>query len=188
MIKRERHSAWHWLRKLPLIAVLRVMVPLYRVITGHPPRRYSEVLPSLWVGGQHYRHGIPKMRKQGITAIVNLRTYPDDAAMNRITERYLWLPTTDHTPPTLADIQRAVDFIDAEIANGGKVYVHCRAGVGRGPTMTACYLVSKNYTPHEAWEAIRRVRPFIYPTTSQLLQVESYYHSLQETTPAFETD
>lgn len=178
LVEHEKHSAWHWLRRLPVIGFLRVTVPLYRVVRGHPLRRYSEVLPTVWVGGQHYRHGVQHMRKIGLSAIVNLRTEPDDAAMNRVTERYLWLPTTDHTPPTLADIQRAVDFIDGEIAAGGKVYVHCRAGVGRGPTMVACYLVSKDHTPHEAWGKLRKVRPFIYPTTAQLLQVESYYRSL----------
>lgn len=177
-MEHERHSARHWLRALPIIGFLRVMVPAYRIITGHPMRRYSEVLPNLWVGGQHYGHGIEHMKKVGLSTIVNLRTSPDDAANGRTTGNYLWLPTTDHTPPSLDDIQRAVDFIDAAMANGEKVYVHCRAGVGRAPTMTACYLVSKAYTPHDAWEKLRKVRPFIYPTSTQLAQVESYYQSL----------
>ncbi len=178
LIKRERHSAWHWLRRLPIIGLLRVAAPIHRLITGHPIRRYSEVLPNVWVGGQHYRYGIKRMEQMGLSGIVNLRTSPDDAAMGRITDRYLWIPTDDHTPPTLADIQSAVAFIDTELESGCKVYVHCRAGVGRGPTMVACYLVSKGDPPHVAWDKIRKVRPFIYPTTSQLVQVESYYNTV----------
>lgn len=183
MFERERHPLRNWMRNPILIGFLRVMVPLAQVVTGHPFRRYSEVLPSLWVGGQHYAHGVKKMQKDGLTAIVNLRTAPDDAALKRtISDNYLWLPTTDHTPPSLDDIQHAVDFIRNEIDAGGKVYVHCREGVGRAPTTVACYLVSQGYNPQEAWQKIRDVRPFLYPMPSQIAQVENYYYSLQTNT------
>lgn len=168
-----------WLRRLPYIAFLRLMVPAIRVIRGAPLRHYSRVLPGLWVGGQHFLRGVASMQRQGISAVVNLRTWPDDRERGREFEHYLWLPTTDHTPPTFEDIQRGVDFINGHIEAGREVYVHCRAGVGRGPTMTACYLVHSGMTPNEAWATIRKVRPFIFPTTTQIVQVRQYYENLQ---------
>jgi predicted protein tyrosine phosphatase len=176
----SRQSFSNWLKLLPLAVALRLAVPAYRFVTGHPTRRFSAVLPQLWVGGQQYRRGVEDMRKAGITAVLNLRTQPDDFAMNRLMQsvHYLWLPTIDNTPPTLDDIRRGVDFIQQQIDAGGKVYVHCRAGVGRAPTMTACYLVSTGLTPDDAWAAIRKRRPFIYPTTLQIAQVDAYFRSL----------
>lgn len=161
--------------RLPLAGFLRIMVPLFRMITGHPIRRYSELSPHLWVGGQYYRHGWKWMQRSGISAILNLRRDHDDRQLSRIPQRYLWLPTTDNTPPTMEDLQQGVDFIATEVQSGGTVYVHCRAGVGRAPTLVACYLVSTGMKPAEAWDAIKDVRPFIFPTRAQVGQVEQFY-------------
>ncbi len=150
-------------------------VPLYRMFTGRPVRRFSELTPQLWVGGQHYRHGWKWMQAAGISAILNLRRDHDDRQLSRVPQRYLWLPTLDNTPPTMDDLQCGVDFIHAEIAKGGTVYVHCRAGVGRAPTMVACYLVSMGMKPDNAWDIITSVRPFIFPARAQVEQVEQFY-------------
>lgn len=176
----SNRSLFYWVRLIPLAMAIRLIVTLYRYATGHPSRRYSEVLPQLWVGGQQFRRGVNDMRKKGITAVLNLRTRPNDAEMRRLAKNvdYLWLPTTDHTPPSIDDIQRGVDFIQNQIDNGGTVYVHCREGVGRAPTMTACYLVHSGMTPDAAWDTIRSRRPFVYPTAGQVAQVVSYYRSL----------
>lgn len=173
-----RRSPLYWLTWLPYAGVLRLLVPIFRMAAGRPMQRYSALTSHLWVGGQHYRHGWAEMQKRGITAVVNLRTSPNDADLGIAPERYLWLPTIDHTPPTLEDIQRGVDFMHEAIEEGGVVYVHCRAGVGRAPTMVACYLVSTGVTPIQAWMTIRRVRPFIFPTAVQAQQVQHYYHHL----------
>ena len=178
MPKNDNALYW-WLPRFPIVAFQRVVVPAIRVFRGAPLRSYSEVLPGLWVGGQHFLRGVKTMRRQGITAIVNLRTWPNDEDRRRELDHYLWLPTTDHTPPSMEDVQRGIDFIQEQIDAGRQVYVHCRAGVGRAPTMTAFYLVSKGMTPEEAWTTIRKVRPFIYPTPIQLAHVREFYASRQ---------
>lgn len=182
----SRQSLLYWLRLLPLALALRVAVTLYRYATGHPTRRFSAITPQLWVGGQQYRRGVDDMRQAGISAVLNLRTKPDDAVLRRLTKgiEYLWLPTQDHTPPSPEDLQRGVDFIRKQINDGQTVYVHCRAGVGRAPTMVAAYLVSTGMTPDEAWATIRERRPFIYPTTPQVVQVDAYWRTLQPAAPA----
>lgn len=181
-IKRPR---LYWVLWMPYAGFLRVMVPIFRMVTGRPMQRYSALTPHLWVGGQHYRHGWKAMQARGISAIVSLRTSPNDADLGIAPACYLWLPTLDHTPPSLEDIERGVAFIRGEVERGGTVYVHCRAGVGRAPTLVACYLVSTGLTPIQAWMTIRRVRPFIFPTSLQAQQVVQYYRYIGDNRPEF---
>src|SRR5690606_34572834 len=145
-----------------------------RQITGAPTRRLSEVTPQLFVGGQHSKRGLRRLRQRGVTAIVNMRRESDDQAKGIALERYLHLPTVDNTPPTIEHLRDGARFIGDEIARGGKVYVHCWEGVGRAPTMAAAYLVSTGMTTAEAWTTIRAARPFIRPTPFQVAQLEAF--------------
>ncbi|UCC61735.1 MAG: dual specificity protein phosphatase family protein, partial [Anaerolineae bacterium] len=108
---------------------------------------------------------------QGITAVVNMRVEFDDNDDGIAPQRYLYLPTVDDQAPSLEQLHKGVAFIAAEVAEGGGVYVHCGAGVGRAATMVAAYLVSTGLKPDEAWARIRAVRPFIRPTAAQVKQL-----------------
>ena len=169
-----------WMKAAPIAVPLRVLVPVFRTITGHPIKRFSRVHPYLWVGGQQYRRGVETLYRQGIRAVLNMRKHPDDREFDRIPNEvdYLWLPTTDHHPPEVPAILQGINFIQDHIDNGEDVYVHCRAGVGRGPTMAAYYLVSTGMTPTEAWATIRKSRPFIFPTVLQIQSVQNLYDTV----------
>jgi hypothetical protein len=149
-----------------------------RIVTGAPVRRVSEITPQLHVGGQYRPRGWRRLTARGITAVLNLREEFDDARFDP--PRYLYLPTTDDYPPSMEDLRSGVDFIAGEVAQGGGVYVHCGAGVGRAPTMAAAYLVSTGLTPAQAWERIRAVRPFVRPKPGQIAQVERFAEELEE--------
>jgi len=61
--------------------------------------------------------------------------------------------TQDMKPLQLEDTIDAVEFIKKEVERGRKVYVHCKAGVGRSATAVCCYFLEKyNLTPKEALE------------------------------------
>ncbi len=134
----------------------------------------SRVQPNLYVGGQHRRRGLAQMRALGISAVLNMRAESDDAQRGLALDHYLWLSTTDDTPPTPENLERGVDFIRHHIAEGRGVYIHCAAGVGRAPMMAAAYLVHTGMSAAQAWDAIRRVRPFIRPTPPQISALDAY--------------
>ncbi|MCC6458586.1 MAG: dual specificity protein phosphatase family protein [Caldilineaceae bacterium] len=140
---------------------------LVRLSRGAPPLRYSRITPHLHVGGQYTAAGWRQLQARGVTAVVNMRDEFDDAEAGIAPEQYLFLPTVDDTPPTIAQLCQGVRFIRQQIEAGGEVYVHCMLGVGRSVTMVAAYLVATGMSPALAWRTIRRRRPFIQPTLGQ---------------------
>jgi protein-tyrosine phosphatase len=81
---------------------------------------------------------------------------------------YLHIPVVDKTSPSIKQLEEGVKFIKKEIDSGGSVYVHCYWGEGRGPTMAAAYLISTGLTSDAALAVIKKVRPFIRPSLSQI--------------------
>jgi len=145
-----------------------------RIVTGANIRAVSQITDQLHVGGQYRRRGWRRLAARGITAVVNLRIEFDDAAAGIAPARYLYLPTVDNYPPTLAHLRQGAAFMAEEIERGGGVFVHCGSGVGRAPAMAAAYLVSAGKTPEEAWKMIREKRPFVRPGPEQVAQVERF--------------
>jgi len=147
---------------------------IVRIVTGAPLRSASQIAPELHVGGQYRRRGWSRLASRGVTAVVNLRIEFDDNDAGIAPEHYLYLPTVNDETPTLEQLHTGVTFIAEEIAQGGGVYIHCGAGIGRAPTMAAAYLVSTGLTPGQAWARIRAVRPFIRLKPVQVNQIERF--------------
>ena len=172
---RLKHFWQQLTRQGPWLTFLEGIDQIHRIITGAPTRRFSEVTPQVHLGGQYRSYGWPVLVKRGITAVVNMRGEFSDKRSNIVPQCYLHLPTVDNTPPTLEQLYQGVEFMKKEIERGGKVYVHCWEGIGRGPTMVAAYLIAeKGMTPDEAWKHIRKIRPFIRPTEVQVAQIERF--------------
>ncbi len=174
-ITKRIHILWDRLTQQGLrVTALWAADHAVRIITGAPIRGVSQITPQLHVGGQYRRRGWPRLAARGITAVVNMRVEFDDNDASIAPPRYLYLPAVDDNPPTLEQLRDGVAFITEEIAQGGGVYVHCGAGVGRAAVMAAAYLVSTGLTPDQAWARIQEVRPFIRPNPVQVAQVERF--------------
>jgi hypothetical protein len=154
-------AQWAYARLIPLL-------------TGNPPLRYSRVTPQLYVGPQYRRWGRSALLRQGIDSGVNMRDEFDDAAHGLSLPYYCYLPTVDDDPISAEHLQKGITFIRERIADGGKVYIHCTAGVGRAPSMAAAYLVAEGYTLDEALDLIRQARPFIKPVPGQMEALKEF--------------
>ena len=85
-------------------------------------------------------------------------------------------PITDFGVPSVAQVQGILRSIDEALQQGGKVYVHCRAGIGRTGTVAATWLVNQGMKGPEAldlllqkWQAVdkRIVEPHTPETEAQ---------------------
>jgi len=150
----------------------------HRIITGLPRLNRSQITAHLFLGSQYNLLGLKKLKALGVTAIVNMRTHNDYSDAEHAGIKYLHLPTVDNTPPPLDVLLKGADFIDDEIKSNGVVYVHCRQGLGRGPTMAMAYLIKTGLTFEAAYAMIKKVRVFINPRPGQvarLKELEGYY-------------
>lgn len=158
----------------------RVFDHSWRRFTGMPLLKRSKITPNLFLGGQYYNHGVDTLQKIGITAIINMRESKarQFKGMEKIT--ILHLPTPDMTAPKIDDLMKGIDFAKNEIDKGGKVYIHCRSGEGRGPTMTIAYLMSTGMLYEDAYAFVRKIRTFIKPTEPQIKQLKKLETILQK--------
>ena len=88
----------------------------------------------------------------GIRSFVNLTEERDpldrydditreEAGKRGIDVRYLRMGVRDMHIPSREQMSAILDHIDAEVAAGRRVYVHCWGGVGRTGTVVGCHLV-----------------------------------------------
>lgn len=81
---------------------------------------------------------------------------------------YLWLPVRDHNAPTQEQLDTGVVVIDSLIKNQKKVYIHCKNGHGRSPTLLAAYFISSGMKVNDAINTIKSKRPEIHLRESQI--------------------
>lgn len=156
------------------IEVIRFLDQFKRKVTGLPSLSTSQITSNLFVGGQYKISVFEKIKSLGITAIVNMRTISVHSGKDIPGILYLHLPTPDRQAPSMEHLEQGVKFIQSSIENGGKVYIHCKAGEGRGPTMAAAYLIHSGLNLDDALETIRKARRFIRPTTPQINQLKKF--------------
>jgi protein-tyrosine phosphatase len=161
------------------IEIIRYLDQLSRQLTGMPRLKHSEITDKLYLGGQYKLTSFETLKKVGITAIVNMRT-KSVHTLPLENFNYLHLPTPDHHAPSQKQLTEGVEFIESQVQTGGKVYIHCRFGEGRGPTMAIAYLVSTGLTLEEAFDSVRKVRPFIRPTLVQIEALNKFSDSYEQ--------
>lgn len=78
----------------------------------------------------------------------------------------------DFSAPTLDQIEEFLDFVDAKLAEGKKVLVHCYAGRGRTGTMLAAYLIRRGMSAEAAIREVRDRAAKAYGTLRGVIEPE----------------
>jgi hypothetical protein len=81
-----------------------------------------------------------------------------EAAAAGLRIEYARAPIHDFDIPTIAQMREVLDLLDAAIAGGHTVYVHCYAGIGRTGTVVGCFLVRHGLSGREALDEIAALR------------------------------
>ncbi|PKK28187.1 dual specificity phosphatase 5, partial [Columba livia] len=99
---------------------------------------------------------------------------------------YKWIPVEDsHTADISSHFQEAIDFIDYVRRTGGKILVHCEAGISRSPTICMAYLMkTKKLCLEEAFDYIKQRRSLISPNFGFMGQLLQYESEILSSTPS----
>ena len=100
------------------------------------------------------------LRDEGIGAILNLcGEFCDlhDIECAAGFEVY-HMPLADEEAPELAELEKALAWLDEAIYLGKKVLIHCRHGIGRTGTVLNAYLLRRGLGHRLAWVRLRTLR------------------------------
>ena len=174
-----KKQGWGRLRSALQTEYYRQTDHFSRTISGVPSERFSKVGSQLYLGGRYGSKAIQAFALRGVTGVVSMRERKPQAIDTSANIEILHLPTRDHTAPTIESLQRGVVFMRKHIDNGGSVYVHCRMGEGRGPTMAAAYLISTGLSTEQALIHLRHYRPFARPNKRQINVLKEFEAGLK---------
>lgn len=135
-----------------------------------------EILPFLYLGSAYHASRQDYLSDLHITALLNVSRR--DLQPGKSQYDYKWIPVEDsHMADISSHFQEAIQFIDQVKHSGGKVLVHCEAGISRSPTICMAYIMrTQRLRLDAAFDIIKQRRAVISPNFSfmgQLLQYES---------------
>jgi len=135
---------------------------------------YNEITDGIYIGTNQccQTHFDEKLKKEGITADVSLEEDRLDAPFG--IDFYLWMPVQNHAAPKHEQLEFGVSVLDKLISMGKKVYVHCKNGHGRAPTLVAAYLIKHGKSPAEAEAFIKSKRPTMHLENVQRQALEDF--------------
>ncbi len=115
-------------------------------------------------GGIWTNEKMAEVARHGITHIIDMQMEFDDTA---IAEPFgievLWNPVDDDFRPKPASVfKRGVEFaLHALDEAGGKLFIHCAAGIHRAPMMTLAVMGALGWSVEDAMRVVEARRPVV---------------------------
>lgn len=126
-------------------------------------------------GGDWLEDEMVAWRRAGIDTVLSLLTPEEEQELDLKREaheakargmKFASLPISDRqVPNSESEVSAALDRVDADLAAGKNVVVHCRQGIGRTGLVAACLLVAKGLTPEAAVRTLIAARGVPVPET-----------------------
>uniref|UniRef100_A0A8D0L401 Dual specificity protein phosphatase n=1 Tax=Sphenodon punctatus TaxID=8508 RepID=A0A8D0L401_SPHPU len=143
-----------------------------------------EILPFLYLGSAYHASKCEFLANLHITALLNVSRKSSEPFKDQYC--YKWIPVEDsHTADISSHFQEAIDYIDCIRRAGGKILVHCEAGISRSPTICMAYLMKmKKFRLEEAFDYIKQRRSLISPNFGFMGQLLQYESEILSSTPS----
>ncbi|XP_022918179.2 uncharacterized protein [Onthophagus taurus] len=140
------------------------------VIDTKPDNIPSQITKNIFLGSQDCTE-INVLQKFGINYVLSVGIEVEHHAgiIYKFTP-CLDLPETDITEILKND---CFDFLDMVVLSGGRVLVHCNAGVSRSSAIVIGYLMLKDGVDYdEAYDVVKRVRVVARPNDGFIRQLK----------------
>lgn len=133
---------------------------------------------ELWLCGKHAIGADPEAALARIGAEVGTGTVVCLTQRGELDDRYpeyvewlathrdgraVWFPIPDLHAPALGELLPLLDEIGRRLAAGGRVLMHCAAGIGRAGTVAVCVLMRHGLSRDDALRVVAAHRPMAGP-------------------------
>jgi predicted ATP-grasp superfamily ATP-dependent carboligase/protein tyrosine phosphatase (PTP) superfamily phosphohydrolase (DUF442 family) len=145
---------------------------------GLPNLKYGKMDRKLYFGGQFSKLGLLKLKFYGIKSVLSLRNDFSDPKISFIKMEYFKIDIPEYEEITIENFTTSIDCINRQIELGRPIFVHCREGVGRAPSVVVGFLLSKGVNLKEALETVYASRPFSNILEEQLASLRRYEEEL----------
>ena len=139
-------------------------------MTPDAPLNLTWITPDLAIGGRlSDAEALRLAEDEGVGAVVDLRSEAVDERATLAAQgvAFLHLPTDDHAAITAAMLDAGVAFVEARLAEGRRVLVHCEHGIGRSATLALAALVAGGMAPLDALNLAKDRRDRVSPSPAQ---------------------
>lgn len=140
---------------------------------------YSKIDEHIYIGSNLCKGNVCPIhsvdfKKLGVCVEINLDDTRKEIPPDDI-ESYTWMPVVDGYPPNEIQLSLGTSLMNEAIIGGRTVYIHCRNGHGRSPTLVAAYLIRyKGMSVDEAEKFIKKSRPEIHIEKKQKKALEKF--------------
>lgn len=154
------------------------MMPKKNRHQGKTIFEYDQITEQIYIGTNMCcdTHFKKELLEKGIVADISLEKERLDSPYG--VDYFIWLPTKDLTPPSPEQLKLGVDVLNKLVKMKKKIYVHCKNGHGRAPTLVTAYFVSKGNSIEEAIKKIKEKRPSIHLRKNQIKALEKFKKNL----------
>lgn len=145
-------------------------------MADHIEMQYSQITDLIYLGTnfccESHVDGM-FIGKEGVQASISLESELMTTEPGKL-NYFLWLPTIDHTAPSLQSLALGVQMMRFLVAQKVKMYIHCRNGHGRSPTLVAAYFISTGMNTRQAIKAVMRKRPEVHIEPVQEARLQEF--------------
>ncbi|WP_350432041.1 diacylglycerol kinase family protein [Shewanella sp. H8] len=138
---------------------------------------------QLYLACRLFPSDVEQLKRENIGAILDVTAEFDALEWTLVDENieYLNIPVLDHSVPTVAQLNQAVNWLHTQVRKGNNVVVHCALGRGRSVLVLAAYLVcrDKNRQFTEVLKSINDIRQTARLNKWQLAGVEKMHQKQQ---------
>ncbi|WP_434939595.1 diacylglycerol kinase family protein [Shewanella sp. HL-SH8] len=106
----------------------------------------QKIEDQLYLACRLFPSDIEYLKTQGVDAILDVTAEFDALDGTLLAEDidYLNVPVLDHSVPSEAQLNQAINWLNNQVRNGKKVVVHCALGRGRSVLVLASYLACRD--------------------------------------------
>lgn len=140
-------------RRFSLLFVLAL--PVFAGSSANGIENFYQVDQNVFRGAQPTEGGFKYLAEIGVKTVIDLReadqrSRAEEGLVTAAGMTYVNIPMTGLTPPTEAEISRALGILEG---GSGAVFVHCKRGADRTGVVIASYRID-----HDGWDSERALR------------------------------